>query len=227
VAAFAAAVRFRIAHSIDIVDPAGIGRCVAFSAIDPALLCNTSVETMSILDDDPDDFLAYLYSIGVPASRDAFVPRFYVSNYLVSRHSSFATLAQSAGISHRLVQAMARRITKVPTGGYHVLLDDDTRLEASDVLVCTGNGESYVPDVVRAHVRAPRLFECLYPEERVLKQLAPRSRVPGTRWSPLLRRGDCQPCGLRRRGCARYPSTPMHLRVLIFDRLPCRGGYCV
>ncbi|ALL67725.1 Hydroxyacylglutathione hydrolase [Paraburkholderia caribensis MBA4] len=177
VAAFAAAVRFRIAHSVDIIDPAGIGRCVAFSAIDPALLCNTSVETMSILDDDPDDFLAYLHSIGVPASRDAFVPRFYVSNYLVSRHSSFATLAHSVGISHRLVQATARRITKVPTGGYHVLLDDDTKLEASDVLVCTGTGESYVPDVVRAHVGTPRLFECLYPEERVLKQLAPRSRV--------------------------------------------------
>ena len=68
VAAFVAAVRYGVAQSIDIVDPRGIGRGTAFAARRAALLCNTSVETMSIVDDNPDDFLAYLHSIGVPAT---------------------------------------------------------------------------------------------------------------------------------------------------------------
>ncbi|WP_322026708.1 FAD/NAD(P)-binding protein [Burkholderia sp. BCC1977] len=177
VAAFAAAVRSGVAQSIDIVDPLGIGRGVAFSALDPALLCNTSVETMSILDDDPDDFRAYLRSIGVSVSRDAFVPRRYVSGYLVASHARFSRQARDAGIDHRLVRAGARHIERTAAGGYRCWLDDDTALDATDVLVCTGNGESVIPEPVKAHVGAPRIFARLYPEEAVLAQLAPRSRV--------------------------------------------------
>ncbi|MCR4465370.1 FAD/NAD(P)-binding protein [Burkholderia sp. SCN-KJ] len=177
VAAFAAAVRFGVAQSIDIVDPLGIGQGVAFSALDPALLCNTSVETMSMLDDDPDDFRAYLLSIGVSVSRDAFVPRRYVSGYLVACHARFSQQARDAGIDHRLVRAGARHVERMAAGGYRCWLDDDTALDATDVLVCTGNGESAIPEPVKAHVGAPRIFARFYPEGAVLAQLAPQSRV--------------------------------------------------
>lgn len=177
VAAFVAAVRYGVAQSIDIVDPRGIGRGTAFAARRAALLCNTSVETMSIVDDNPDDFLAYLHSIGVPATRDAFVPRAHVSSYLTSRYEQFAALARAAGIETRLVRAAASGIDKAARGGYVVSLDNGTALDATDVLVCTGHGGPYLPDAVKPHIGAPLLFESLYPEDRVLAALEPASRV--------------------------------------------------
>lgn len=177
VAAFVTAVRSGVARSIDIVDPRGIGRGTAFAARRAALLCNTSVETMSIADDDPGDFLAYLHSIGVPATRDAFVPRAHVSSYLSSRHEQFAALARAAGIETRLVRAAASGVEKAAHGGYIVSLDNGTSLEATDVLVCTGHGGPYLPDAVKPHIGAPHLFESLYPEDRVLAALEPASRV--------------------------------------------------
>lgn len=93
VAAFVAAVRYGIAESIDLVDPVGIGAGVAFSAKHDGLLCNTSVETMSIVEDQPDDFLAYLRDVGVTATRDTFAPRAYVSRYLETRYAQSAASA--------------------------------------------------------------------------------------------------------------------------------------
>lgn len=176
VAAFVAAVRARAAESITIVDPLGIGRGVAFATRHPALLCNTSVETMSILDDDPNDFFAYLRESGRAALHDAFVARAMVSDYLVARHAQWALRAQVVGIAHCLHVASARRVEK-SAPGYRVWLDDGAALDATDVLVCTGNGAPYVPDLVRPHVGAPMLFESPYPEQRVLAALAPDSRV--------------------------------------------------
>src|SRR5579875_1554112 len=51
VAAFIGAVRSRSVSRVDIVDPRGVGNGIAFATTEPALLCNTSVETMSLLDD--------------------------------------------------------------------------------------------------------------------------------------------------------------------------------
>lgn len=177
VAAFVAAVRYGAAQSIDIVDPAGIGLGTAFAAKHPALLCNTSVETMSILDDDHGDFLAYLRSIGMRATADAFVPRMYVSRYLRARYEQFAAGARAAGIAHACVKAAVLRIEKAARGHYRLWLDDGTTLEATDVLVCIGHGAPHVPEAIRPHIGAAGLFESLYPEDCVLDALAPRSRV--------------------------------------------------
>jgi uncharacterized NAD(P)/FAD-binding protein YdhS len=177
VAAFVAAVRYGVAASIDLVDPIGIAGGVAFSAKHDALLCNTSVETMSVLDDDQDDFLAYLHSIGISATKDSFAPRAYVSRYLTARYEQFAALARAAGIEHRFVQAAAVRVEGAKGGGYRVLLDDGAVLDASDVLLCVGHGAPQVPAEVEPHLGAPLLFESLYPEQDVLAALAPRSRV--------------------------------------------------
>lgn len=187
VAAFVAAVRYGVARSIALVDPKGVGRGTAFAAKHPALLCNTSVETMSIVADDPDDFLAYLQSVGVIATRDGFVPRAYVSGYLASRYERYAALARTSGVEHRLVTAAALRIERNSAGEYRVVLENGMTLHATDVLICTGHGAPYVPDAVRPHLGKPRLFESLYPEGRVLAELDSGSRVLvlGSRLSAL------------------------------------------
>ena len=177
VAAFVAAVRYGVAASIDLIDPVGIGGGVAFSARDDALLCNTSVETMSVLDDEQDDFLAYLHSIDVAATRDSFAPRAYVSRYLTARYRQFAARARAAGIEHRFVQAAAIRVEGAKAGGYRVLLDDGAVRDATDVLLCVGHGAPHVPAEVEPHLGAPLLFESLYPEQDVLAALRPCSRV--------------------------------------------------
>jgi uncharacterized NAD(P)/FAD-binding protein YdhS len=177
IAAFVSAVRSRSVSRIDIVDPRGIGNGVAFATTEPELLCNTSVETMSLLDDDPYDFLRYLRAQAIDVSPDAFVPRFHVSRYLADRYADHRMLARDAGVRHRHCMATARTIEKQPTGRYRVLLDDGTSLEASDVLICTGSGAPFLPDALRPHIGAPTFFECLYPERRVMEYLAMPSRV--------------------------------------------------
>lgn len=177
IAAFVSAVRNRSVSRIDIVDPRGIGNGVAFATSEPELLCNTSVETMSLLDDDPYDFLHYLRAKAIDVSPDAFVPRFHVSRYLADRYADHRMLARDAGIQHRHLMATARTIEKQPTGGYRVLLEDGTSLEASDVVICTGSGAPFLPDALRPHIGAPAFFECLYPERRVMDYLAMPSRV--------------------------------------------------
>ncbi|EHC5873761.1 FAD/NAD(P)-binding protein [Salmonella enterica subsp. enterica serovar Eastbourne] len=96
VASFIAAIRFKAAYRIDIIDPRGIGGGIAFSSTEPALLCNTSVETMSLLDDDPDDFLLYLQEQGVESNRDSFVPRYHVYHYIEARSCVTAADSRSA-----------------------------------------------------------------------------------------------------------------------------------
>ena len=177
IAVFVSAVRNRSVSRIDIVDPRGIGNGIAFATTEPALLCNTSVETMSLLDDDPYDFLHYLRTQAMTVSPDAFVPRFLVSRYLADRYSHYRMLARDAGVGHRHLRATARTIEKHPTSGYRVLLDDGTSLEASDVVICTGSGAPFLPDALRSHIGAPGLFECLYPERRVVEYLPELSRV--------------------------------------------------
>jgi uncharacterized NAD(P)/FAD-binding protein YdhS len=178
VAAFVAAVRYGVAESIDLIDPVGIGAGIAFSAKHDALLCNTSVETMSIVEDQPDDFLAYLRGIGLAATRDTFAPRAYVSRYLEARYAQGAASAHAAGIAHRLVKAAAVRVERsAAAGDYRVTLSDGAVLNAADVLVCVGHGAPQVPPEVEPHLGAPLLFESLYPEQRVLAALEPRSRV--------------------------------------------------
>lgn len=177
IAAFVSAVRNRSVSRIDIVDPRGVGNGVAFATTEPVLLCNTSVETMSLLDDDPYDFLHYLRAQAIDVSPDAFVPRFHVSHYLADRYAHYRMLARDAGVQHRHLRGAARRIEKQPTGRYRVLLDDGTSLEASDVLICTGSGAPFLPEVLRPHIGAPALFECLYPERRVMEYLAMPSRI--------------------------------------------------
>ena len=82
VATFIAAVRAQVARSIYMIDPQPIGPGAAFSNTDNDILCNTSVDTMSVLHDMPLDFLEHLRCEGYAFTAESFVPRF-----LVGRHT--------------------------------------------------------------------------------------------------------------------------------------------
>lgn len=55
IAAFIKLVRTAAASRIDIIDPKGMADSIAFTTSQDELLCNTSVQTMSLLDDDIHD----------------------------------------------------------------------------------------------------------------------------------------------------------------------------
>lgn len=177
VASFIAAIRFKVASRIDIIDPRGIGGGIAFSTTETALLCNTSVETMSLLDDDQDDFLRYLQEQGVEADRDSFVSRYHVSHYIEARYVHFCAQAKAEGIQHGYMRASARSISRLHDGTYRIELDNGQTVHGSDVLVCTGNGTSFQPESVRRLLGRPGLHGSLYPERKVLESLVPQSFV--------------------------------------------------
>lgn len=177
VAFFIAAVRFKAVARIDIVDARGVGRSIAFATTESDLLCNTSVETMSLLDDLPDDFLRYLKACGVNAERHSFVPRSYVSRYVADRYLQYSRLAKARGIQHRHTRANAQSVSRLFDGTYRVELDDGGAIIGSDVLICSGSGPSFQPEPVSPFLGRRGLHGSLYPERDVLGSLLPHSHV--------------------------------------------------
>ncbi|RKP45261.1 FAD/NAD(P)-binding protein [Trinickia fusca] len=187
VAAFVSLVRHRGAEAIDIVNPGPIGLGRAFATTETPLLTNTSVDTLSILADDKDDFLDYLRARGVPANPGSCVPRFYVSQYARDRYDQYARAAAQAGIAHRHHRAMAIEVRKVGQHAYQVQLDTGEIVEADNVMICCGFGQPLVPEYVAPHVGKDGLFVTPYPEGALLAALPQSSRVLvlGTRLSAI------------------------------------------
>lgn len=176
-AAFIALVRRAAAAEIDIVDPLPPGACQAFATTEPALLCNTSIDLMSLVPGLPDDFLAYLRGRGIPAIRDDVAPRSCFADYARDRYRAYAELAGRIGIAHRRVGRRAVAVRRSVAGGYRVILDDGHELAAEDVIIALGWGAPVVPELVREHVGRELLFTSPFPERAMLGGLPPAARV--------------------------------------------------
>jgi thioredoxin reductase len=187
VAAFISLVRHRASESIDIVNPGPIGLGRAFATTESTLLTNTSVDTLSILADDKEDFLRYLHSRGVPAVPGTCVPRYYVSQYARDRYDQYAQIAREAGIGLRHVRGTAVEIRMAGRLAYQVRLDSGEVVEADNVLVCCGFAAPLVPDPIRPHVEREGIFTTPYPESALLTALSGYARVLvlGTRLSAI------------------------------------------
>lgn len=187
VAAFISLVRHRAATSIEIVNPGPIGLGRAFATTENSLLSNTSVDTLSILADDKDDFLNYLHGRGVPASPGSCVPRFYVSQYARDRYEQYLALARQAGIKYRHWRGTAIQVSKAGHGVYQVLLDTGEMVETDNVMMCCGFAKPIVPAYVEAHVGEKGIFATPYPEGALLDALPTLARVLvlGTRLSAI------------------------------------------
>lgn len=108
VATFIAAVRAQVARSIYMIDPQPIGPGAAFSNTDNDILCNTSVDTMSVLHDMPLDFLEHLRCEGYAFTAESFVPRFLVGRYLASRFLQYSAIAREQEYGFSMFAAGSR-----------------------------------------------------------------------------------------------------------------------
>jgi uncharacterized NAD(P)/FAD-binding protein YdhS len=177
IAAFTGIIEHRSARRVDLVDPgtAGFGKTFANTRLE--LLCNTPAESMSVLAHEPDDFLAYLRALDIPASRHDCVPRAYVSRYAMQRYREYCRIAEQKDIQHTHFPARAQAIVRQPDGHYRVNLSDGNAIAASHVIVCHGYGEPVVAAPLHGLLGSPGLFTSPYPEQALLDKLAPRSKV--------------------------------------------------
>ncbi|CDG17017.1 FAD/NAD(P)-binding protein [Xenorhabdus doucetiae] len=180
VTTFIAAVQHRAAQVIYIVDPGPIGPGMAFFNLDGDILCNTSVDTMSVVSDNPLDFLDYLHEHGHAVTPESFVPRQWVGNYLNERFSEFSAIARQAGIDVFHVPHLFRQL-KVNSHRRYTLWYGDVLapkpLEVTDVIFCTGFGASRIPDALKPHLAHPTFIHCPYPETGMLTKIPTKSRV--------------------------------------------------
>lgn len=177
VSAFISLLTYGETTQIDIVDPLPVGLGKAFATTEPMLLCNTSVDTMSILPNAPDDFLRYLLDRGLQVTLNDFVPRFYVSQYTQDRYLKYCALAKYKGIEHKHIRCQAIEIKRISDGNYHILLSDGNKLKATDVLLCQGYTEPVIPKIIQAHIGKKLLFTSPYPEKTLINEIPPQSRI--------------------------------------------------
>lgn len=187
VAAFISLIGHQATAGVDIIDPGPVGLGKAFATTHDSLLCNTSVETMSLFAEDQHDFLNYLRSQHVNVRLNDFVPRSYVSRYAKDLYRDYCRKAAVHGISHRHIKGKAISIRKEGHKSYRVLLEDGSGVCAGSVLICVGFGAPIVPKPADEHIGEDLFFETPYPEQALLSALPPRSSVLviGTRLSAI------------------------------------------
>lgn len=143
--------------TIDIIDPFPPGKSRAFSVDNLNLLCNTSVDTMSIIPSQPHDFLNYLRENGIAATPADFVPRIYFSQYVQDRYNSYCLQAKQHGIKHHYFYSQVKEIHK-DKKRYHAILSDNQQLFCSDVFLCMGFGEPKVPSIIKPYTNRNNIF---------------------------------------------------------------------
>ncbi|WP_158259809.1 FAD/NAD(P)-binding protein [Phyllobacterium phragmitis] len=180
VATFIAAVKRRAAGTIHIIDPRPVGPGIAFSNTDPDVICNTSVDTMSVVSGHPLDFLDYLQSRGYAATPSSFVPRSLVGDYLTDRFQRYREVARRNGID---VFCWAYQFHSLRIDDHHryeLRLSRLTRRQSlivTDVVFCTGHGAARVPEILMPHRDHPTFVGCPYPETEMLAKVPAKSRV--------------------------------------------------
>ena len=182
VATFIAAVRAQVARSIYMIDPQPIGPGAAFSNTDNDILCNTSVDTMSVLHDMPLDFLEHLRCEGYAFTAESFVPRFLVGRYLASRFLQYSAIAREQGVR---VQYVCSRFKALKVHGHRhyelelcdVQMKPAPSLRATDVVFCTGFGPPHIPAVARPFFNHSSFIKNPYPEASMLAMIPENSRV--------------------------------------------------
>ncbi|MBC8947885.1 FAD/NAD(P)-binding protein [Xenorhabdus sp. TS4] len=180
VATFIAAVQHRAAQIIYVIEPGPVGPGMAFFNLDGDVLCNTSIDTMSVVADNPLDFLDYLHKHGHIVTPESFVPRQWVGNYLNQRFLEFSTIALKTGIDVFHMPHLFRGLKVNPHRCYTLWHGDSLTpqsLEVTDVIFCTGLGASRLPEVLKPHLTRPTFIHSPYPEKEMLARIPPQSRV--------------------------------------------------
>jgi hypothetical protein len=180
VAVFIAAVQRRTADRIFVIEPGLIGPGVAFAPSDPDLICNTSVDIMSIVPGKPLDFLDYLTAKRYPATEESFVPRRIYGDYLTDRFDRYARLARQRGIEVTHLPYRFKALKRLGDRRYALVFREPApavELTVSDVVFCTGGGSPRVPRALAPHRGHPHFVSCPYDEEEMRTKVAPNAQV--------------------------------------------------
>jgi uncharacterized NAD(P)/FAD-binding protein YdhS len=178
VAAFIAMVRYQAASKITLIDPYPASRGLAYANTDPELLCNTSVDLMSLLPLESDDLLHYLHNRGHShiTAKD-LIPRQQVGIYIRDRFADHLKIAQSYGIEVTQIYDHAIRILRSGDNSYLIHTKNGHTVSASEVVVCNGYNSPIVPEVISSYVSHPSICISPYPERNLEQKLSPYHRV--------------------------------------------------
>ncbi len=147
VATFIQLVRYSRATDILICDETPIGIGIGFGTFSLSHLCNTSASQNSVDADNPNDFVEYLSSFGWPVSREAFVPRYLVTQYCRNRYLLHLKIARKKGIRAIHIEEKVATVKRNSTNGQLTLtMASHCHHVADAVLICVGARSKSIRD---------------------------------------------------------------------------------
>lgn len=178
VAAFIALVRYKAVGKITLIDPLGVAVGYVYSYDDQELLCNTSVDLMSVLPLECNDLLQYLHENGQrEATATDFIPRKAVGHYIRKRYNDYVSLAKEYGIETTEIIAEVEGIEKEQPNVYTVKLNHHKTVSATDVIVCTGLGKPIIPHFIAQYSGAANIYKSPYLANPLSKKITNHQQV--------------------------------------------------
>jgi uncharacterized NAD(P)/FAD-binding protein YdhS len=178
IAVFIALVRHRAAKKITLIDPHVAGQGIVYANTDPGLLCNTSVDLMSVLPPEHNDLLNYLHNQGqCHITAKDFISRQQIGMYIRDRFSDYLKTAQSYGIEVTQVHDQVLRVVRAEDNHYLIQTNNKRMIPASKVIICNGYSRPIVPDIIGPYISHPSVCTSPYPERDLQQKLSPYSRV--------------------------------------------------
>lgn len=178
VAMFIALVRRQAAQYITFIDPYPIGQGLVYANTDPDLICNTSVDLMSVMPLQSNDLLYYLRNNGYRnTTLNDFIERKQLGAYVRERFQFYSKLAAKAGIKVEQILGYAQRIVRTKSNAYMIETDTEPLPFVTEVIICNGFGNPIIPECIHPHTLAPTILTSPYPEQKMIEALSRHNRV--------------------------------------------------
>lgn len=131
-------------------EPHGIGQGVAFAPASREHVLNVTADRMSLLPDDPHDFVRYLEDACVPVGSIGFAPRAIYGAYVAARLDDAATRTTAT------FERLRVTVTDIAgaSGRWRLVTDGGHSFDADRVVLATGHGPPVVPAALAALVSA-------------------------------------------------------------------------
>ncbi|QCT21705.1 hypothetical protein FEM41_19650 [Jejubacter calystegiae] len=178
IAAFIALVRHRACKKIVLIDAYEPGVGQVYANQHPEVLCNTSVELMSLLPPEYNDLLHYLQKQrNVNCTSVSFISRKMIGEYIRQRYHDYLNLAHNYGITVDFIKGSGKCIKRQSNGDYQIYTDNGRKVITNDVIVCTGYGNPKILKAFRPYQNSSHFFSSPYPENLMQQHIRPGSDV--------------------------------------------------
>lgn len=131
-----------------------LGRGVAFGTGTSEHLLNVPAARMSLDPAQPDDFIDYLRTRGLPADPQELAPRTHYGDYVVDR---LRGALRAADARLHVIRDVAVR-ARPERDRWRIRLASGAEIAADDVVLATGHGPDRVPRALASLGRSPRLI---------------------------------------------------------------------